>query len=100
MDTHTAVAEVVHKKYVNDTKDDKVVLIASTASPYKFPRSICNALKMEVNNLNDFEVVKELNNATKVEIPKNLQELDKKKVIHDEVWEKTEMVDALLAYLK
>lgn len=100
MDTHTAVAEVVHKKYINDTKDEKAVLIASTASPYKFPRSICNALEMDVNNIDDFEVVKELHNATKVDIPKNLQDLDKKKVLHDEVWEKTEMVDALLAYLK
>lgn len=100
MDTHTAVAEVVYEKYVNETKDERPVLIASTASPYKFPRSICNALEIDVTDLSDFEVVKELNKATKVEIPQNLKDLDKKKVLHDEVWDKTEMVKALLAYLK
>lgn len=100
MDTHTAVAKVVHNKYVNETGDNKEVLIASTASPYKFPRSICKAIGLDVDNCTDFEVVKKLNEETKVEVPKNLKDLDKKQVLHDEVWEKEQMRDALLAYLK
>ena len=43
MDTHTAVAYVVLEKYTKAKKDFKTTLIVSTASPYKFPRSICNA---------------------------------------------------------
>lgn len=100
IDTHTAVAEVVYEKYVNETKDNRQVLIASTASPYKFPRSICKALNLDVDNVNDFEVINKLNEYTKVEIPANLKDLDKKKVLHDEVWDKSEMRDALLAFLK
>lgn len=100
MDTHTAVAKVVYDKYVKETGDDRQVLIASTASPYKFPRSICKALDMDVDKLNDFEVVNKLFKKTNVPIPENLKNLDKKPVLHDEVWGKDKMRDALLAYLK
>ena len=82
MDTHTGVAKVVYDKYKKETGDDRKVLIASTASPYKFPRSICKALGINVDNLNDFEVVKELNKET------------------HEVWDKDDMKKALLSYLK
>lgn len=100
MDTHTAVAKVVHNKYIKETKDERQVLIASTASPYKFPRSICNALGMDVKDISDFEVVNKLFKETKIAIPVNLKDLDKKKVLHDEVWEKDKMREALLSYLK
>ena len=100
MDTHTAVAKVVHDKYIKESGDDRQVLIASTASPYKFPRSICNALGMDVKDISDFEVVNKLFEETKVVIPENLKNLDKKKVLHDEVWEKDKMREALLSYLK
>lgn len=100
IDTHTAVAQTVYEKYVKETKDNKKVLIASTASPYKFPRSICSALKINVDGLNDFQVLNKLYEETKVEVPKNLKGLDKKAVLHDEVWDKDEMEKALLSYLK
>lgn len=100
MDTHTAVAKVVYDKYVKETGDNKKVLIASTASPYKFPRSICNALGMDVKDCDDFEVVNKLFQETNVEIPTNLKDLDKKEILHDEVWDKDKMKDALLSYLK
>ena len=41
MDTHTAVAAVAYDKYKAATGDDKTpTVIASTASPYKFTRSV------------------------------------------------------------
>jgi len=100
IDTHTAVAQVVYEKYVKETEDNKQVLIASTASPYKFPRSICNALEIDVEGIDDFEVLNKLFNKTKVEIPTNLKDLDKKKILHEEVWDKDEMKEAILSYLK
>lgn len=44
MDTHTAVASCVYGKYKKDTNDDKVTVIASTASPFKFTKKCyeCN----------------------------------------------------------
>jgi threonine synthase len=99
MDTHTAVAYVVKEKYVKDTKDDKPALILSTASPFKFPRSICNALNIDVEGLNDFKVLEELARETDNKIPDNLSNLKNAKVLHDEVWDKSEMRNALLSYL-
>ncbi|MDB2115771.1 MULTISPECIES: threonine synthase [Clostridium] len=100
MDTHTAVGKTVWEKYKNETGDDREVLIASTASPYKFPVSICNALGIDISNVDDFGVLNELNKATNVDIPKNLKGLDKKEILHNEVWDKDEMLDALLSFLK
>lgn len=100
MDTHTAVAEVVFEKYKKETGDTREALIASTASPYKFPRSICNALNINVDGCTDFEVLTKLNEATKVNIPTNLKDLDKKQILHNEVWEFEKMRDALLSYVK
>lgn len=100
IDTHTAVAQVVYEKYVKETGDNKQVLIASTASPYKFPRSICNALKIDVEGIDDFKVLNKLFEKTKIEIPTNLRDLDKKKILHEEVWDKDEMKEAILSYLK
>ena len=100
MDTHTAVADVVYGKYVKETNDTTQPLIASTASPYKFPRSICEALEIDIENMNDFEVLTELNKKTEVEIPANLKGLNRKKVLHKDVFDKDKMEEALLSYLK
>ena len=100
MDTHTAVAYVVKNKYINETKDNKPALVVSTASPFKFPRSICNALNIDVEGINDFEVLKKLSEYTNNEIPKNLANLENAKILHNEVWDKSQMRDALAAFLK
>ena len=100
MDTHTAVGYVVLNKYKNETRDNRQVLIVSTASPYKFPRSICRALGLDVSNKNDFEVLKLLNEYTNIEIPNNLKGLDVKKVIHNKVCNKEKMKESLLEFLK
>ena len=100
MDTHTAVGYVVLNKYKNETGDNRQALIVSTASPYKFPRSICRALGLDVSNKNDFEVLKLLNEYTNIEIPNNLKGLDVKKVIHNKVCNKEKMKESLLEFLK
>ena len=44
LDTHTAVAAKVYKKYKATSGDAKKTVIASTASPFKFTRSVMNAI--------------------------------------------------------
>ncbi|MDD6880752.1 MAG: threonine synthase, partial [Firmicutes bacterium] len=53
IDTHTAVAAAAAYDYIHKSGDDKKILIASTASPYKFTRSVMNALNKEYNSLTD-----------------------------------------------
>ncbi len=48
IDTHTAVAAGVYQKYLRDTQDTTPTVIASTASPYKFTRSVMDALSTDM----------------------------------------------------
>lgn len=100
MDTHTAVGYVVLNKYRKETSDLRQALIVSTASPYKFPRSICNALGIDIIEKDDFEILNILSQNTNTDIPKNLMNLDKKEVLHKEVCNKDKMKDSLLDFLR
>ena len=44
LDPHTAVASAVYEKYRKQTEDGTKTLIASTASPYKFPETVLAAI--------------------------------------------------------
>ena len=54
IDTHTAVAASVYKKYEKETGDTTKTVIASTASPYKFTRSVMNAIDSSYDSNTDF----------------------------------------------
>ncbi len=100
MDTHTAVGYSVYKKYKKETGDNRKVLIASTASPYKFPRSICNSLGIDVEFMDDFDVLKALFEQSSNKIPKCLAQLKDKSISHDEECTKDSMKESLLSYLE
>lgn len=57
IDTHTAVAYDVYEKYKNKTGDNSATIIASTASPFKFPKSINEVLNIGHKNASDFELI-------------------------------------------
>lgn len=50
VDTHTAVAINVYNKYVRETGDESVTLLASTASPFKFADSVLSALGIDISS--------------------------------------------------
>ena len=100
MDTHTAVAYVALDKYRKETKDYTEALVVSTASPYKFPKSICNALELEIDGCDDFKILNILKKYSKVDIPKNLTGLDEKDILHNEKCKKDSMAESLKAFLK
>ena len=91
LDPHTAVASAVYKKYVADTKDTAVTVIASTASPYKFTRNVMNAIDSKYDDMSDFELVDELSKIGSVVVPKAIEEIRTAGIIHDNVCDKTEM---------
>ncbi|MCI6692694.1 MULTISPECIES: threonine synthase [unclassified Clostridium] len=99
IDTHTAVAYVVLNKYISETKDETPYLIASTASPYKFPRSIANALGLQLEEIDDFKVIEKIHECSKVPIPSNLIGLDNKNIIHNFTSETYELKSTLLEFL-
>ena len=91
LDTHTAVASAVYQKYVADTKDETKTVIASTASPFKFTRSVMNAIDSKYDAMGDFELVDELSRIGNVAVPKAIEEIRTAPVLHDHVCDKTEM---------
>lgn len=91
MDTHTAVAATVYDKYVAATDDHTPAVIASTASPYKFTRSVMEAVNGDVADSTDFELVDELNRISGVKIPQAVEEIRSAPVLHDTVCDKSEM---------
>ena len=99
IDTHTAVAACVYDKYKKETKDEKPAVIASTASPYKFTRSVMNAIDHKYNTMEDFELVDRLCEISKVKVPGAIEEIRNAPVRHDHVCEKDEMKQTVMDFL-
>ena len=91
IDTHTAVAAEVYEKYVKETGDHTKTLIASTASPFKFIRSVLSAIDEKYANMDDFEQVEELSKIANVSVPKAIQEIRTAPVLHNTVVDVEEM---------
>lgn len=100
IDTHTAVAASVYRAYKTETKDVTKTVIASTASPYKFTRSVMNAIDAKYDSMTDFELVDELTKISNVEVPNAIEEIRSAAVLHDTVCEVEEMPDVVRGFLK
>ena len=95
IDTHTAVAAGVYKKYVSGTDDHLPTVIASTASPYKFTRSVMDALGEDHKDLDDFGLVDALSALSKVPVPRAVEEIRTAPVLHDKVVDAVDMPAAV-----
>ena len=95
IDTHTAVAADVYKKYVAETGDITKTVIASTASPYKFTRSVMNAIDPKYDSMSDFELVDELSAIANVKVPQAIEEIRTAPVLHDRICDRTEMTETV-----
>ena len=95
LDTHTAVAASVYEKYVRETGDTRKTVIASTASPFKFTRSVMNAIDEKYDSMGDFELVDELSRIGRLPIPRAIEEIRTAPVLHDRVAESSEMPEVV-----
>lgn len=100
LDTHTAVASSVYQKYLKATGDVAKTVIASTASPFKFTRSVMNAIDSKYDTMGDFELVDELSGIANVEVPKAIQEIRTAPVVHDVQCDVDEMKNVVKGFLK
>ncbi|MDE7311924.1 MAG: threonine synthase [Eubacterium sp.] len=99
LDTHTAVAASVYRKYQEQTKDQTKTVIVSTASPFKFTRSVMNAIDPVSNEKGDFELADELSKIAKVKVPQAIEEIRSAKVLHQTECEASQMQDAVKKFL-
>lgn len=102
IDTHTAVAYFVYKRYLAGTQDKTKTILVSTASPFKFPSSVMKAIQGEYfkNNPDEFQLLDRLSALTGLPVPKPLKDIGNKKILHNRLCRKEEMKDVVGEILK
>lgn len=102
LDTHTAVAVQVYQNYQKLSGDPTPAIIVSTASPFKFTRSVARAVLSSEQIAaagNEFNLINTLSMVTDEPVPLPLRNLDQKPVLHSTVCQKSEMADTVLKLL-
>ena len=99
IDTHTAVASAVYRKYRQETGDGRKTVIASTASPYKFTRSVMNAIDGGNDAKEDFALVDELAKISGVKVPGAIEEIRTAPVRHNKQCDPEGMKEVVKEFL-
>ena len=93
-DTHTAVAMNVYKQYIEKTGDDRPTVIASTASPYKFAKSVLSAVSDKTAE-DEFGNVRVLSEVTSTAVPAPISALENAEVRFNDTCGRDEMLSAV-----
>lgn len=99
MDTHTAVAYAVYDEYVKATEDQTPTVVVSTASPYKFTHSVMTAVDAKYDGISDFELLDQMHDLIKGEMPKAMDHIATRKIWHKTVCQVNEMKDVVRQFL-
>jgi threonine synthase len=91
IDTHTAVAASVYHDYAGNTGDSTKTVIVSTASPYKFAKSVLGALHVGDIPADDYEQALLLKKVSGTGIPKAVEEIRTAPILHKKVCKTGEM---------
>ncbi len=97
MDTHTAVGYGAARKYLADGKKDAPIVLASTASPYKFAPAVYKAAT-GADAPDGVEALSSLFAASSMPIPTPLCGLDKKQVLHPASISPDRMADEVMRF--
>ena len=87
MDPHTAVAKNVADKFTKSHENTNKMVVVSTASPYKFPRTVIESITHEQSTSDDMTLVKQLEEQSGVALPQAVKELATLPVLHEQVVE-------------
>jgi len=96
-DTHTAVALCAAEKYIAESGDNTPMVVASTASPYKFAADVCCSLGLKKPE-DDMDALNMLADYTNTKITYPLRDLDKREVRFTEVIDAADMLNAVKKY--
>ena len=94
-DPHTAAGWAVAEDYVNQTGDSRPMVVLSTASPYKFPAAVLEAIGGDLSG-DEFDLMARLEQISGMPIPKNLAGLRGKPERYTGVINKEQMLDYIL----
>lgn len=97
MDTHTAVAYDVCMNYLADSKDECPTVVVSTASAFKFPADVYEAVSGK--RIDDaFDATERLTEETGEEVPEPLRGLREREVRFTEVIDRSEIAQKVVSY--
>ena len=99
-DTHTAVAWKAAENYRQSTGDARYMVVASTASPYKFNGSVLDALGARTDGLDEFQMLDKLQEFNDDPIPQGLASLRTKKPVHNGVCDCDGMAQAVMDFVQ
>ena len=99
LDTHTAVGKAVYEKYKKDTQDNTKTVIASTASPFKFTRSVMTAIDKKYESMEDFQLVDELSELAKIPVPQAIEEIRTAEIRHNRTAQVSQMAETVMEIL-
>lgn len=91
LDPHTAVALAVNNQYKKKHNDLHPTVMVSTASPYKFPRVVVEAISTVNPVTDDFQLFGQLEEKSGVQIPQVVATISQEPVLHDTVIESDQM---------
>lgn len=94
-DTHTGVAWTVAQQYKKERSGSAPVVVLSTASPYKFPVAVLDAIGEDASS-DEFKVMDRLHDVTNVPVPKQLASLRSRAVRHTDVIDRETILDYVL----
>ena len=107
IDTHTAVASCVARYYKDESEDmacgataDAPMLVVSTASPFKFTRSVMKAIEPGLADADDFALIDRLSELTGLPVPRAIEDIRSAPVLHDTVCAPEQMRAQVLDFLK
>lgn len=95
MDTHTAVASHVSREYRKESGDNGKMLVASTASPYKFVRSVMSAIDETYAQMDEFALIGELEKASNMDVPGAIKEILHAEIRHTRECDADKMKDTV-----
>ena len=98
-DPHTAVAWNVSEQWAKENADGAPVVVLSTASPYKFPQAVLEALEVPCAG-DEFAMMEKLEQVSGIPAPEALATLRQKEVLHTDVIDPEDMLEYVLAHLK
>jgi len=96
-DPHTAAGWAAAEEYRAATGDNRPMVVLSTASPYKFPAAVLQALGADNGSSDEFKQMQQLHLETGVAIPPMLADLEQKEEKHLGVIAKDEMPHFVLS---
>ena len=98
VDTHTAVALSAAERYMNDASTKCKIVVASTASPYKFASSVADALGLDICD-DDAKVFETLSKYTSTNIPSQLSDVLTKEIRFKTVIDPEDMKASVIDFI-